>query len=234
MAVSILDVRGISGNNTTFQLAAFAADPQNGDLIVVAYGQYHASSPLAPTDTAGNTYVQIGTTNVAASTNSQSLWYAKNITGGTNFRVTVNPNGSYCACEAWAITGVGANPYNGDFSKFTPVVSTTDVRSENSTTPPAANSIFLGFGSIGAANVLTDQAGWNTTGLNGFDAGMLSRARIADYASNFDCFGAYKIASSQQEAFWTGASNDTDHVGMVASFGSGAVQSGFPGLFLGI
>lgn len=233
MAISILDVRGVSGNNTTFQLAAFAADPGNGDLIVVAYGQYHASSPLAPTDTAGNTYLQIGTTNVAASTNSQSLWYAKNITGGTNFRVTVNPNGSYCACQAWAITGVGPNPYNSDFSKFTPVIATTEVHSGTSNPAPSPNAIFLGFASIGATNVLTDQSGWNTTGANGFDAGMLTRARIADYASNFDCFGAYKIASTAQEAVWTGASNDTDHVGMVASFGTGTSPS-FPGLFLGV
>lgn len=234
MGISIIDVKGASGNATSAQLAAFAADPANGDTIVVSYGCYHGpTNHLAPTDTTGmNTYTQIGTINVHSSTNAQSLWYAKNIVGGSTFRVTCNPNNSYFACEAWVLRGVSLNPYNGDFSKFTPVVATTTVLTGATSPAPAPNSIFLAFASIGSSNVLTDQAGWNTTGANGFTAGMLTAARINDYASNFDNWGAYKISSTVEEGSWTGATNDTDKGGLIASFAPLGGQ--FPGLFLGL
>lgn len=235
MAISIIDVKGASGNAATVQLAAFAADPAAGDAIVVSYGCYQGpTSHLAPVDTTGmNTYTQLGTINVHSSNNAQSLWLAKNIVGGSTFRVTCKPNNSYFACEAWVLRGVALDPYNGDFSKFTPVLSTTTVLTGQSSPAPVANSIFLAFASIGSANSLTDQAGWNTTGVNGFTAGMLAAARIADYASNFDNWGAYKISSTVEEGVWTGASNDTDKGGLIASFAPLAA-TGSPALFFAV
>lgn len=214
----IRDVKGASGNAASVLLAAFASDPVNGDTIVVAYGQYHSSAPLAPQDPYGNTYVQIGTTNVASSSNSQSLWMAKNIIGGPNFRVTCRPNGSYFACEAWALTNVDIDPYNNDFHKDS-AVHNNFTTSGQSTPAPFPNSIFLGFSSLGASNVNTDQAGWNIVGANGFTAGMLTAAQINDYSANFDCWGAYKISSTVETAQWTDTSgNHSDRLGMVASF----------------
>lgn len=233
MAIEIQDVKSAFGNASTVQLAAFAVDPVPGDIVVVGYGNYHSTSPLAPVDTAGNTYSQIGTDNDHASTNSQSMWLSQITIGGSTFRVTCKPNGTHFACEAWLIRGcksVGA--YNGDFSKFTPVSSTTTILTGTTSPTPPANSIFIAFASQGNSNSLTDQAGWNTTGANGFTAGMLTAARVNQYAVNFDIWGAYKISSTVEQGSWTGSANDTDKGGIIASFAPAIAAT--PALFFAI
>lgn len=221
---TIVDVKSTSGHAASLQAAAFATDPANADAVVVCLSVYQLSGATinAPTDTAGNTYTQIGTT-ITGANGSISMWLAKNITGGASFRVTGNLSAvRYFAMVAWALTGVGADPYNGDWANRTGATDSADAGPYGSA--PPADSIFIGCISVENSNVPTNGSGWNTTGANGFTAGMNTAARVADYSANFDIFCEYKISSIAESAHWmTNATWQWE--AMQASFGVASAPS---------
>ncbi len=118
MAITILDVQQATHNaaSNTLALPAFAVDPSNGDTIIVAYSTWTTTgNQVAPTDSAGNTYTQIGTEVVHSKPEIISLWYAHNVVGGSSFVVTghVTTNQHHTVI-AWLISG--DYDYNGDFT----------------------------------------------------------------------------------------------------------------------
>ncbi len=95
MSVTIVDVQKKTGTGTTAVFPAFAANPSNGDTIVVAFARSTSGAHGAPTDSQGNTYTQIGTLQNAAPTDPYvSVWMAVNITGGSSFVVTGHQGGT--------------------------------------------------------------------------------------------------------------------------------------------
>jgi len=216
MAITIVDVKSGSGQATSAQLAAFASNPVTGDTVVVGIAMFSSGTINAPTDTAGNTYTQIGTTQNAPSTQLyMGLFYAKNITGGSTFRVTISFNASHhYAVVAWVLHGVDANPYNGDWVTHT-AFSNAPNAGPSAGAPGVANSLF--FGILNTPAVVTTGSGWNTTGANGFTAGMATAAVVADYAAHDAIYSEYKISSVAEGANWSLNANN-QWVAMQASF----------------
>lgn len=231
MPISILDVKSGSGTAISRQLAAFAVNPSAGDLILVGVAMFQFGSINLPTDTAGNTYVQIGPLQQAMTSNCYlAMFYAKNIVGGALFKVSISFNTSHAyAAVAWAVTGADLNPYNGDF--VARAATGTAVGAGPSIVAPPANSLFFGITSVNIFSAVTEAATWNVTGANGFTAAMKTAAAVPDYSSNDDIFSEYKISSSVENAQWT-IGSPADWAAIQASFKP--LGSGSAGVFPGV
>lgn len=227
MAITIKDVKGTFGQATSSQLAAFAADPTNGDLIVALVAIFNlAGATFGISDTASNAYTQIGSNVTQAGIpGTLALFYAKNITGGSGFRVTLTISASrHFAWTAWAVTGVDADPYNGDIMS---AVGTTQTAAPGaSAVTPAANSIHLGAMCVGSTTVPANPSGWNTTGVNGFTAGMDAAAGQEGFATNFDIFTAYKLSGAIENPQWDLTVAGQPWAALTASFKPGVAAGG--------
>lgn len=188
-------------------LPAFAVDPVNGDTIVVMSAIYSsAAAAQAPTDNFGNTYVQIGSTirqSVWNSNTGFALWYAKNIVGGSSFVVTDHANNNNHNAVAWCLSGVDTiAPYNGDWVEAHGGGATNPTTGPTIIVPPT-NSMFLAFFFEDDNVAATVPTGWNTTGANGFTAGMATRSTSIYTGVPIRSQSAYFIASAVQSAQWT-------------------------------
>jgi hypothetical protein len=214
---NILDVQSAAGNGVNLALPAFAVDAVAGGVIVVGYSLFNfgVGTTLVPTDSKGNTYVQIGTTKVQSSA-GLAMFYAKNIAAGPT-TVTCHPNGTFAAAVAWLLKDTDTvAPYNGDWIGDK---NTTVSAAAGPTTPaPLANSIFIALATVANANNLGEQVGWGTEGANGFTAAMHGRAKKLDWAANDDIQSTYKISSSVETSTWPSTTGGIAWAAMVASF----------------
>lgn len=222
--ITITDVQSaVHATATTYALPAFAANPSNGDTIVVGYGIYDSTvktAPAIPTDSAGNTYVLIGSSPIPGSGWNQKvyLYYAKNVVGGASFVVTANPGvgSSPSSAVAWSLTGIDPDPYNADVKSSS--FGFGGASTGNSTPAPAATSMFIAMGTAGSSAVLTTAAGWNTVGANGFTSGMATRSASAlPGGGNVALITEYKVSSTVENASWGNPCN-CSWTGIEASF----------------
>lgn len=222
MAITVRSV--VSTNAQAFgapvPLPVFASNPATGDLIVVAVTCYQMGGGTInlPTDTAGNTYVRLGTTQfVGAAGYGLAMFYAKNITGGAAFRVSVSVSSNYhlAAC-AWAVSGADASPYNSDWVALATPVGSNPTLPTVVLPAPTGPAFTLAALAVAGTQVPTDGSGWNQTGVNGVTAGMVTAARQATFVAHMDLFTEYKVSSAIEAASWTLTAVDT--VAMQASF----------------
>ncbi len=117
--MAIAFVNGSRGGNTASasSIATTAQSLTAGNLTVIAY---YMDSPTVtpsgvPTDTAGNTYIQVGATQTQTpSGGNYAMFYAFNCLGNASNIVTVNLSASigYRAWDRWQFSGVPTtNPY---------------------------------------------------------------------------------------------------------------------------
>lgn len=202
---------GNGANPSLRAFPAFATDPVNGDTIVVFTGMSNsAGTQVGPTDNYGNTYVQIGTTirqNLGNANAGLMVWAAQNIVGGPGFVVTdrLTANNNHEAV-AWCLTDVAPGSYNGDWVEAHGGAVAASTMSVGPSTPaPSANSIMLtAHYNDGTNNVVTLPAGWNTTGANGFTAGMLTNSRVNNGGAVVVVTTGYKISSVAETPVYTG------------------------------
>ncbi len=245
---TIIDVQQITGAGaavTSVQTPAFAANPVTGDLILVAVASWQIGGGLthnAPTDTAGNTYAQIGTTVSILGGNDQiSLWGCVNATGGSTFRVTSTTASAYRAAVAWCVRPSAAIVGSGDVASFAVV---TNVGNNDPVTSPAppSSAFFLTIANrpLAPDNSLTEGTGWNTTGVHGFTSGLQTAAKYGLQTVNVSLYTAYKISATAEMGEWVDtADNSRDRAVIVASWapaaigaitGTGAITIGAPAL----
>ncbi len=232
MATAIRDVKNITGGSAA---PVFSVDPILGDSIIVVSGR-QGTAASAPIDSAGNTYIQIGTTRTETSWSlSLIVWAALNITHTTTpgaFSVTTN-SGSFSASIVWLISG--NLTYNNDQTYIdSSVTAGGNMQSPNSATP-SASSIFFGFVAFApSASTLTDNAGWNVVGSNGFTSGMLANTKTGTFSSSCPIASQYRITTSSAQASWASSAGDS-YGAMVFSFltsGGGGGSSASQGLIV--
>lgn len=207
---SISDVKSVSGATSTIVIPNLAAVP--GDYILVATVEYNNAVPAAPTDNFLNTYVQIGTTQQIA-TAGLALWLATNVVASGLVNITCRPNAAFTACVAWAIN---QGAYNNDWISAKNNVVTVAV---GPTAAAPANSLMIAFVNIANNQNMGEQAGWNTTGANGFTSGMSTAAKVNDWNANNDCWSMYKIVTGVQTPTWPSSGGGGNWVAMAVSFG---------------
>lgn len=231
MALSIRDVQSVAGTGVGgLALPAFASDPIPGDTVVVFTAIYVQSGALvAPTDNKGNTYSLLGSfkQSVGNPNSGLAMWASVGVTGGSSFVVTghINTANDNNLHIAWCLTG-GQMSYPLDWVQShggggaSQTVGPTIVA-------PGTNAIMLGgHYQDGSTNTATPAAGWNTTGVNGFDAGMNTRAALANGGSVIKISTAYKVVSAVSSLAWT-CTVSFDWTGMLASIApSTAVGNG--------
>lgn len=216
---------GTGGGSTSLAFNAFVSDPVTGDTIVVMQttaGTGTGGTAQAPTDTAGNTYSQIGTDQCGTWNSSTciSMWYAWNITGGSSFVITTHWSASptWYGQIAWVLTGTKTTgtPYNGDFVKGAD--SAVSASSLTTSVAPSANSLAVGgISSNCGSNTVVNGAGWTTPALGSVTSN-----------SNQDLYGEYNTVSGTYTADWT--SGSCSHIMLTASFGPPAAASSFPAM----
>lgn len=216
---------------TDAPLNAFATDPISGDCIVVfMHTLYATNSPthLAPTDTASNTYTQIGSTltqeNPPGSYHKLSMWYSQNITGGASFVVTGHASagglGNGVILMAWALTGVSPTAYNGDVGTTVTINGTTDDLTVLTVGTPAAESLFIG--GCGMDGPISPGAGLNTIDVYGFTTAMKTRVEASPTRS----ISGYMAASVATTLHFTdGGAAMTPYIAIAASFSGVSVPS---------
>jgi hypothetical protein len=159
-------------------LASSAVSVTAGWLAVVVCRTGGNVTHSAPTDTAGNTYVQIGTTIGVASNDYLSLWYCASCAAQVNNVVTGHWGSSaYCSILVGYISGAAAAPLDKNASN---TGSGTSIASGQMTTTQADEILVAGF-SYGNNNA-TISAGafagttgtlWTTSGSsNSGDTGL--------------------------------------------------------------
>jgi hypothetical protein len=84
-----------TGNLVTSYPATFTTAVTNGNLLVIAISSWNSSNTAAVTsvtDNKGNSYTKVveNPTPVTGAVEPLSIWYAKNVTGGSDLTVTVN------------------------------------------------------------------------------------------------------------------------------------------------
>lgn len=155
-------VEGHTGSGTSQATSAFGTSPVTGDTVVVfeisaGPGPVHQ----APTDTASNTYTQIGTSTSDPDGQIISVWRKENCTGGSSFAVTAHiDTASQLTVIAWCLSGANTpTSYNGDSVGANG--NGANPASGTSSPAPAANSFFLaGVVNSGADNAVTAGSGW--------------------------------------------------------------------------
>lgn len=152
-------VEGHTGSGTSVATTAFGTNPVTGDTLVVFEITGGVVTHQAPTDTASNTYTQIGTT--IGGGPLISMWRKENCSGGSSFVVTGHVNtATQVTVIAWCLSGASIpTSYNGDTAAAT--ASTANPASGSSSPAPAANSFFIaGVADGGANNAVTAGSGW--------------------------------------------------------------------------
>ena len=202
--ITIVDVQSAAGPSP-LPLPAFDPDPEDGDTILVGYAYFNPIDPeTPPTDSAGNTYELIGTHDRVADSMRLSLWIARNIDGATALQVTATLHAAtQGAAVAWCLRGVDRNPYNLDVVSADDTASgTTPVIASGLSTPvPARAGLALGLALHGDITDLTDGAGWNRTGFNGFTTAMQARADVL-LGAGYRLWSEYKVSASAENATW--------------------------------
>lgn len=226
MAITIRDVQQATHNagSNTLALPAFAVDPSNGDTIIVAYSTWTTTgNQLAPTDSAGNTYTQIGTEVVNSQPEILSLWYSHNVVGGTSFVVTGHLTGNqHHTAVAWLISGDLV--YNSDFTSAGGGSGSNPLSTGTSSPAPTAEALFIALMSYDTGTAASDGSGWNDTASHGFNSTLQGRSRLTSFTT-VDLYTEYLVDTATAHAATWGVSGTHGFNALVASF-SANVDSG--------
>lgn len=236
MAITIRDVQQGTGSSTTSaQTAAFASNPVSGEAILVSCAAWRSGAGLAviqaPTDTAGNTYIQVGSTLRHPVQTSQhlALFYAQNITGGASFRVTMHTDVAvYGVVIAWALSGVPTSGlYNND-AVSAQGSSTTVSSGPTSPAHSLTDSLFLSIATTNVNNSEVPGTGWNLTGVNGFTSTMDAASRYGLWGTINSNYTEYLIGAAPQTGSWTNNAGVSARswLSLTASFGGTAAAGG--------
>lgn len=166
----------------------FAVDPIDGDTIIVAHihDNNGGGEVSAPTDNYGNLYVHIDSVFGDSNFCAISVWYAKDVVGGSNFIVTINRGGAgLWGAIAVGLHGTSADPYNNDWAENSGV-SGPATAGPTTITPPE-DSMFLSF--------VHDLIGPVTEPPDGWTLG--EAVEVTDHG-----FFAWKRASTVQTIGW--------------------------------
>ncbi len=183
-----------TANSNTVSTANFSGSVATGDMIVVwLWYNSNTQSVTSITDTKGNSYTKIigpttGTGNMA--TWRQELWYAKNVTGGSSFKVTATFSGTFNAEKA-----ISAHEYSGADTVAPLDGSSSGVGSSaNATTPAvtttASNELIFGATVLG-----------NATAGSGF-TGRSSLAANSTEDKNVTSQGSYSAVFTNTAQDW--------------------------------
>lgn len=147
MAIAYVTGGTGGGFDTTNATTAFVATA--GNLIVVACSQVNNSTQTwnTPTDTAGNTYVNIAACRNASFRGTMDVWYAANITGHATNVVTVT-TGSIVGYSVIAVTYSGVTTSSPlDQGAIGTSSAASSVTSASFT--PATDGLAVAFGQTG-------------------------------------------------------------------------------------
>jgi hypothetical protein len=231
MSITIQNVVNASAGGSGTVTTASLGSVSTGDLIVVGAGSYKATTLGTLGDSVGgNTYTKIAARDDGANAGAV-LYYSIITNGGAGFTVNLSSPGAVeNTIVVWWITGASAyNTDEADAANFSG--SSTAWQVGPTTSTPPANSICLYVGSVGTTQAsLSDATGFNTTGVNGFTAGMDAAAQqLLHDSTHCPCFMGYKITSTTETPAVT-LQAAADWFGVVASFspsggGGGAATS---------
>jgi RHS repeat-associated protein len=120
------------GMNSSTGSVSFPGSVTTGNTVIVGVTIWNTAVPSNDiTDNKGNTYIKIGETIHADSTDHAALFYAKNVTGGSSFTVTSSVGGTIAIHEYSGLstttpldkvassTGFSNVPYSGNITTAT-------------------------------------------------------------------------------------------------------------------
>jgi hypothetical protein len=158
MAIEYVNSTSNYATGLTNNIASPALSCTTGNLIIVQVRTYNDKSATISsiTDTAGNTYTQIGFNN----TYRQWMYYAYNITGNASNVVTVTFN------TTTDFRGIGVSQYSGAKTSATPLVSSTVTATTTASSITSATfNTTAGQAIISCGDVNSDGSNW-TAGAN--------------------------------------------------------------------
>lgn len=199
-------VQSTTGNGTTSPVTstAFASTVTAGNIIVVTEvddSGVDLSATMSFSDSGGNTYTQLATTG-AANTYTHTVWWAKVVTGGSSFTVTVTET-----TGAWARMDFVAQEFSGftgtpTFDKISAYAtgSGTTATSNTSGTLTAADEVVVGsFAHGGLTSAFSLGSGYTNLGtVNVANAASAQESKIV--ASTTAVTASATIAASRE---WT-------------------------------
>lgn len=208
-----------AGSGATTATTTSLGSAAIGDLVVVAAGGVQAgSSPNLPTDNAGNTYTQVPSFRNDGTNGGAALFYSFLTVANAALTVSYTPTAGVTSIVAHLLSGAlayNADPANNaDFSG----TSTAWAVGPTTLTPPANSIVFYTIGAGATETATPNAVGYNTTGANGFTAGMnTAMHQETKSASAAICVTGYKITSAAASASVTlpAAAN---WFGVIASF----------------
>jgi hypothetical protein len=216
MAISILDVRSVSGAAGARSLGAFAVNVAIGDVIVIGQAMFSGTSvPASPLSALGNAFTLMGSTPAAGSTRIAIYMSVVTVAGAETIQVTSNHTN--IAGVGWLIRGLSGSPSNADIFTMSQV-SGTSISVGPTTVLPFPGSIYLVFVSTESTSDAGTPVGWNTTGVNGFTAGMATASKKLDWSANEDINSAYKISDGPETGAFPNAIGNNRTVGVLLSF----------------
>ena len=225
MSFTVIDVQQATASLvTSVQTPVFAADPVTGDFILVGVSTWDAPATAthsAPTDTEGNLYVQLGPTTPVSAIGSAriSLWVAVGVTGGSSFRVTSHHTTAYGTAIAWCVRPSAAVMYSAAVSEM----NCTNNGNNDPVGATVGESFVFCIADANGDNQLSEGTGWNTTGVNGFTAGMKTNAKYGLASVTVGLYTEYQIASGAVAGHWVDP-NDTNTRAVIITGVSAGIQ----------
>lgn len=139
-----------------------------GDLIVVTVVDDAgvAEPGMTVTDTGGNTYTRIADT-LAANTGTQTMWYARVVTGGSSFNVTVtNAGGAFArlSCVAQEFNGFTGTATFDKISAYATGASTAALSASSGTLTDANELVVGSFAHYATISAFTLGSGYTNLG----------------------------------------------------------------------
>lgn len=150
-------VQGTTCNGTASPLNStnFAGSVTAGNLIVVTTSDDSGTAGVLTnvTDTGGNTYAKIADTG-SANSGTQTMWYARVVTGGAAFHVTITAVGGFAriACAAQEFGGFTGTATFDKVSAYATGSSVAPLSATSGTLTDANELVVGGFAHYGTAS----------------------------------------------------------------------------------
>lgn len=214
MAISLVQSKVVVVNGSDSTTLTFNSTPASGNLIVVAFSTFGATTTASVSDNKGNTYTQARRRDISANNEGVWLYYSPNVTSSATFTVTVNPGGASADITLVIAEFSGADTASPlDQSNDGGGDSTTP--SSGSVTTAQDGELYVGVLVHSNTNrTLTEGSGWsliqeNEGGTSNIPISVIFRTAAA---------GTY-------DANWTIGTSSSTYAALIASFKAGGPQS---------
>lgn len=214
MAIALVQSKVVVVNGSDSTTLTFDNTPAPGNLVVVAFTTYGATTSAVVSDNKSNTYSQARRRDITANNEGAWIFYCPNIVSSPTFTVTCNPGGA-SADITLIIAEFSGVDQAAPFDQSNDNGGDSTTPTSGSVTTSVAGELYVGLLVHGNTNrALTEGSGWTLIQEN--EGGT----------SNIPASAIYRVsAAGTYDANWTIGTGSSSYAALIATFKPAAAAS---------